>query len=194
MPEATTDVENPEPKLRRVHTMIDLETFGTSPQAMIRTIGAVKFDIDSFEIIDKFHAAIRTESALRYGRLDAGTLDWWLEPRQAEANARIVAMDKVEMDEALVGFHNWLGQDAKVWGNGSTFDIVILRSAYAATALDCPWKYKNEFCFRTVKNMVFVAPPPDTGMVHDAIADCIYQIAWLKSIQGALDDRDLAIF
>src|SRR5271165_590482 len=153
------------------HVMLDLETWGVSPGAAIASIGAVKFDPNgggicpwqppgeqSFDApAEAFHQAIEMEDAVRYGlRLEPGTMQFWLNPERAAARAALDALPKVNLDEALLGFNAWLDNDegdTLIWGNGANFDNVLLRTAYQVTRIDCPWRYHDDRCFRTIKNL-----------------------------------------
>lgn len=59
--------------------MVDLETLGTTADAVILSIGAVKFDLVSGQIDDEgFYASISVESSLnRKRRISEDTLLWW---------------------------------------------------------------------------------------------------------------------
>ncbi|NQW82286.1 MAG: 3'-5' exoribonuclease, partial [Polaromonas sp.] len=60
--------------------MVDLETLGTVADAVILSIGAVKFDLDSDAIDDDgFYASISIESNQETGRrIQEDTLIWWM--------------------------------------------------------------------------------------------------------------------
>ena len=62
------------------HVMLDTETLGTTADAVIMSIGAVKFDLDSTAISDGgFYASITVESNLSLGRrIQEDTLIWWM--------------------------------------------------------------------------------------------------------------------
>lgn len=168
------------------HVMIDLETMGTGSHAAILSIGAAKFDRDN-GITDTFHVGVALESNRQFGRvIDASTVMWWMEPDRAEAREVYLALDKVDLFEALDGFATWFGDEsgiAGVWGNGASFDNVILRNAYEAAQLDCPWTYGLDRCFRTMKTEhPHILAPTRDGVHHSALDDAIYQAAWLLTI------------
>lgn len=133
--------------------MLDLETLGNGNDAVILSIGAVKFD--AVEILDRFHVAINPETCTPYGlKIDASTVMWWLDDERQAARTSLLDNVTVDLPSALTGFASWLGSDSlPVWGNGSTFDNVILRNAYRATGLDYPIRFWHDWCYRTVKNM-----------------------------------------
>ncbi|MCZ8725115.1 3'-5' exoribonuclease, partial [Escherichia albertii] len=65
----------------------------------------------------------------------------------------------------------------KVWGNGATFDNVILRGAYERAGQICPWAYWNDHDVRTIVTLgrsIGFDPKMDMpfdGERHNALAD-----------------------
>jgi len=167
------------------HVMIDLETLSTHNFAAILSIGACKFDPQSRTIDEKFHVYVDPRSCEQYGlRISADTFLWWMDPDRTEARTRMFAHkdERVDLTEALLGFSQWYGQTPMpTWGNGSDFDNVILQNAYMMTKLDCPWKFRDNRCFRTYKSLISFRPPR-SGVPHDALEDAVYQAETLQFI------------
>ena len=91
--------------------------------------------------------------------IDASTLMWWM-GQSAAARKAVTRKDTESLVEALQGLDIFIGvasekKKAKVWGNGASFDNVILANAYRATNLDLPWNYWNDRCYRTMKAHVW---------------------------------------
>jgi exodeoxyribonuclease VIII len=62
------------------------------------------------------------------------------------------------------------------WGNGATFDNVILGNAYHLCKIPPFWKYSKDMCYRTLRAMFHNFPYlKDDGVKHKAISDAIYQ-------------------
>jgi len=166
--------------------MLDLETMGTSFNAPIVAIGAVRFDPKSEEIGETFYQLIDLKSCVDKGLLlDVDTVLWWM--RQGDnARGQICnpSLERVPLEIALVNFGIWLKPDDKVWGNGVDFDNVILSTAYRRCNLEQPWKFWNNRCYRTIKNM-----QPDIELVregthHNCLDDAISQAKHLQVILG----------
>jgi hypothetical protein len=184
-----TPVVEAEAPMPPCHIMLDLETWGTGNKATIVSIGACKFDADN--IIDAFHVGVDPESCAALGlEVDAGTILWWMDPQQREALDAWLQLERVDLASALVGFDLWCKSEPGViamWGNGSTFDNVILRSAFAAAGLEYPVKFWQDACYRTKKNEA-----PDVQMVregqhHKALDDAISQAKHLQAIWRSED-------
>lgn len=166
------------------HVMLDLETWGTGNKALIVSIGACKFDED--RILDRFHVAVDPVSAQAHGlEIDASTILWWLSSERDEARRNWLAQDRVDLGSALLGFHDWCKtgpEAAAIWGNGATFDNVILRSAFAATGQDYPVRFWQDQCYRTVKNHAPGVELIREGTHHNALDDAVSQAKHLQAI------------
>lgn len=167
-----------------LHVMIDLETLSTHNFACILSIGSCKFDPDGLIIIDKFHVGVDPESCQRIGlRIDAPTVMWWLDPQHDAARVALKALARVTIHEALDGFAQWFGQTSlPTWGSGATFDNVIMRNAFTLAGIECPWKFWDDRCFRTLKNLAPGIAPPRQGLEHSAVDDAVYQAETMQVI------------
>jgi hypothetical protein len=167
------------------HVMLDLETLDSGSNAAVVSIGAVKFDPMGDELGETFYQVIDFESAMKFGRVNGKTLKWWLRQSKAARDA-ITIEEACQLDEALLGFNEWYGPDptTPVWGNGATFDNVIMSNAYLATGIDKPWGYMADRCFRTLKSAILppVNPPLRETVVHNALDDARHQALWLQKI------------
>ena len=177
------------------HVMLDLETLGTAPGSVIISIGAAAFDAHAEDVRDTFHQAIDPEDSQKRGlRIDAATTLWWVDPDRDEARRRWLALERVDLDSALIGFTQWLerfGHDWAIWGNGSDFDQVLLGVAYKVSGLEVPWTHKQVRCFRTLKALFPFHEPEQTGTLHDALSDAIHQAYWLQDIARSNADKVL---
>lgn len=139
------------------HVMLNLETMGTGPNAAIVAIGAVAFDLERAHIDPNiFYLQVCMDSATKCGGvIDAATVLCWL--RQSdEARQELTERPSVHIIHALYEFSAWMKAhtaDPKVWGNGASFDNVILRATYERAGLTPPWHWWNDRCYRTAKAM-----------------------------------------
>lgn len=159
-------------------TMLDLETMGTNSAAAIVAIGAVAFDPEALTLGDEFYMVVDLDSVIKSGGVvDAGTVMWWLkqsdEARAALASGKPISSGLMTLT-TFIGKH--CDRDARVWGNGSDFDNVILGSAYDRCGIVRPWKFFNSRCYRTLKNLYpDVEVPKRTGTHHNALDDARFQ-------------------
>lgn len=174
------------------HVMLDIETLGKGSYAAIWTIGAVKFNplhlAESVEELmdttERFHVRISDLGTAAGMVMDADTVKWWMNPDRAAAREAIYAMPEVGIVEALDGFAQWYGEDPSVpvWGNGATFDNVIVLNAFGRCGIQRPWSYKADRCFRTLKELAPSVKSKDVGVSHGALDDALAQAWWMQHI------------
>lgn len=162
--------------MNTVDVMLDLETTGTRAGCCILSIGACTFNKER----------TFTESISRITCLDAGlkddpnTLNWW--DKQNKDVRDLAFNGRVQLVVALGAFSDWLRSlgvpksKVYVWGNGAKFDLGILEAAYVACRMEYPIDYRNERCYRTLKNLYTnIKEGPFKGNKHDPLADALNQ-------------------
>lgn len=174
--------------------MCDLETLGANSHSVILAIGAVKFDIKSQCILQEYHATIDPQSCIAAGlKIDAATVMWWLKQPQ-EARAQFEGVNR-PLREVLSEFSAWLGvgNHNRIWGNGATFDNVILGNAFDAVGLKRPWPFWGDMCYRTIKNLNPNIKIERVGTHHNALDDATSQAHHLmKILSGQPQKNELA--
>ncbi len=171
--------------------MIDLETLSIRPNACILSIGAARFYPREIGVMDHFEVFVDPRSCADAGlHIDADTVMWWMHGDRDLARKELMACPRLPLRTALLMFTEWLKGDRPVWGNGATFDNVVLRNAYEACGILTPWTYWNDRCYRTMKSQY-----PDVKMVrkgthHSAAADAVSQAVHLQSIFDSISGDD----
>ena len=150
-----------------MHVMIDLETLSLKPNAVILSFGAVRFDEHgTYEELYAPGAPDFVQEQIDAGRrVDAGTLKWWFE-QSDEARGAVFkgTYDGARPLDFILDTPNLEG----VWGNGASFDNVVLRSLLEQNELKI-WSYKLDRCFRTLKALY--APDVVLNNNHNALDD-----------------------
>ncbi|AYD44791.1 MULTISPECIES: 3'-5' exonuclease [Yersinia] len=177
--------------------MVDLETMGNKPNAPIVAIGAVFFDPASGEIGPSFYTAVSLESEVALGAVpDASTILWWL-TQSSEARAAITS-DPTSINKALHDLNVFVATVTagsariSVWGNGASFDNVILRAAYERCQMPPCWSWFNDLDVRTMVKLgraLGFDPKRDMpfdGERHNALADAIHQAKYVSAIYQRL--------
>lgn len=175
------------------HLMIDIETLGNKPGAVILSIGAVEFDLKTGKIGAIFHQNIDIDSCIELGlKMDKSTVLWWLN-QSKEAQETITQHTGNAVRNVLRSFIHFCNdynfQNLKVWGNSARFDLGILQGAFDACNLPMPWQYYNECDVRT---LVMFAPEIKEAMIfegikHYPIDDCKHQIKYCSEIYDKLN-------
>lgn len=177
------------------HVMVDLETLDSAPTAAIVSIGAVVMDLDKFTLGEEFYSVVDPASSQGLGlTIGADTVRWWLQQSpEALAMFRSVAQKVDTLPVSLQRFTCWarenefLKEDLAIWGNGATFDNVILRNAYKACGLKAPWSYRHDFCYRTMyRNFPSSEKYVKEGVAHNALDDARSQARALVEIMSRL--------
>jgi exodeoxyribonuclease VIII len=175
-----------------VHIMLDLETLDKIETAAIVSIGAVKFDLDNLTLGDTFYMTVGLGSCLMRGlTIDQETINWW---RNQSPEARQVMDDKGEsLPTVLAFFSDWIISEKSedtiiMWGNGSTFDNMILRNAYRACGANYPISYKGDLCYRTMRR-IFSFEKIEEGVGHHALNDARNQAQSLINFFKGLKEK-----
>lgn len=169
--------------------MIDIETLSTDPEAVVLSIGAVRFNTNDTpgEFSDEFYSVLELDSQKALDRsISKSTMQWW-ERQSADAREILTTTDRRNTKEALMGLHPFMS-DMKVWGNGSDFDNVIMTSLFRDYGIPCPWNFWDNRCFRTFKSEFkgLIAAPAFRGEKHNALDDAKHQAEHLQMIFAAL--------
>lgn len=176
------------------NVMLDIETLSTQPDAVIIAIAAVVMDSESSI---EFYRTISLESSLSTGgTMDADVLLWWMHSNQEEARKSVFnGISHPALDEVLTELAVFLrpitaDKSTSVWGNGADFDNLILSRAYGRLGIPVPWNFRQNRCFRTLKNLYRdkVPEPVFTGIKHHALADALHQATWLRNILAYVED------
>lgn len=179
-----------------IGVMVDLETFGTKSNAAIVSIGAVLFDTKERTLEDGFYSQINLQSCLDAGlSIDGSTVSWWMKQKEEARKEFFSNENAPSLIEVLMDFSDWFPDDPNVtlWGNGATFDNVILANAYLEVGLQPPWAWYNDRCYRTLKNLYPDVIPKKFGVLHNALDDAkrqAYHLVEIFSKKGLTDGTD----
>ena len=198
--------------MRQVHYMLDIETFGTGPNAAVVSLGCCRFDPELGVVPtiinddrDATHPAEHTlhvkfdlKDELFPGDIDASTVLWWLQ-QSKEAQESITEGYRVTAPIGLDYINNWVEEDRVtprervLWSNGPTFDETIMRSMYNRNDKVFPFHYRSSSCFRTIKRLAMmrgweqVSAFEAFGLVeHHALHDALFQAHQVCEMYSAL--------
>ena len=175
-----------------MHASIDLETLGNTTNAAITQIGVALFEIETGEIHSQTNILVGWRGE---GHVNASTLAWWL--RQGE-EARARMAESLESPVSLSGalgqlrcLTDWSNIEG-VWGNGSTFDVTILDSAYQRGGGESPWPFYAARDMRTIVDLAERLRGFDKksveriGVHHEAADDAAHQARVISAAYAAL--------
>lgn len=176
--------------------MVDLEAFDSRRTAVIVSIGAVYFDIPTQTMGEEFYVEISKTGIQK--QMDAGrtwsldTFLWWMAQSDGARNVFLKnENEKSDIVNALCMFSEFCqksGGRPKVWGNGVDYDNVVLRDTYETFNIGCPWRYSDNRCYRSFKNLFGnKAKLIREGSHHNALDDSITQAKHLmKMLKGII--------
>lgn len=176
--------------------MLDLETLDDGSDATIISIGAVVFNLDTFDDIYSvqypertFYTVVDTWEQGKHGRtMNAETVLWWFQ--QNDAARQAVCKSGLRLEPALRLLHAFAKDNEveRLWGYGATFDNVIINNACKAYGIKPIVSYRNNMCMRTIVNLSGMGRPDDLeGLTaHHALADAQRQVIWLQRAYRAL--------
>ncbi|ALD79345.1 MULTISPECIES: exonuclease [Citrobacter freundii complex] len=177
------------------HLMVDMETMGNGPDAPIVSIGAVFFEPSTGNTGAEFYQVVSLESSMSFGmKPDASTIQWWLK-QSSEARSAILVDEAMGLLETLELLADFIAENAangshtvQLWGNGCSFDNVILRRAYALTDTPFAVPFRNDRDVRTMVELgksVGINPRfdiPFEGDMHNALSDARHQVNYVSAI------------
>ena len=179
--------------------MIDIETLGKTPDAVITSIAAGRFDIETGALEDIFYQCIDWQN--QPGRIiDATTVQWWFR-QDEDARLTLSASVGIQLGIALELLRKFiektgLGKEEIIWVNGPEFDISILTNAYQNDPLNkqvnnghTPWEFWNTRDCRTMRAVtkgIVDKNDFNRGQEHDALDDVKFQIQYVSAMWQAL--------
>lgn len=170
--------------------MIDLETLWPTPDAVILSIGAVRFDLESAIVFnadgDTFYRSLMIDTQSQR-KISESTIVWWMS-QSKEAQA-VFSEPKMSLFNALADLQEWVNHSSpNVWSNGADFDLPMLANAFDQEKLVLPWKPYSRRCYLTYKNLPGArgVKVPRKGEHHNALDDAFYQAEHVCAIHKAL--------
>ena len=194
-------------KQKILDIMLDVETLGTSNNALLLQIAAVPFTLESGEVVGStyFNQFINPSSCLNVGMdIDLGTITWWLKQDKSAIKKVLVEalLSNNNISQVLTNFNSFLAGTAcdydsiRLWGNGILSDNLWLTSAYTLSGVDNPFRHYQHNDVRTIVDLGWRFLDKDikasevfTGEKHNALDDCKHQIKYVTKIVKELTKR-----
>ena len=180
------------------HIMIDLETLGTSPFAVIVSIGAMAFNPGGgIDVEGAFYRNVDRETCAKIGLCtDKATIEWWAK-QGADAQAALLDPDPQPVRKVMKDFTDWWWKAGGVypWSHGATFDIPILSSIYRLLGQEEPWKFWNARCTRTLFDIAYKGKKPPVPEIegdvkHNAAKDAERQAIQVIEVYAKLKEEE----
>lgn len=166
-----------------IHGMVDLETLGTGSNSVVVSVGLIAFNISTGEIIAELDIGLNLNQQIKTGGvIDGDTLEFHF--AQAPDSIQKMAQRKVlDVKDGLDNISNFIKANniTALWGNGATFDCVILRNLYARHLKAFPLGFWTDRDLRTAVDIynIDVGAVPFVGIRHYCLDDARHQVKLL---------------
>ena len=164
--------------------MLDLETLSTQSDAVILTMGAIKFDpFTQTPSTGDFYLRINVDEQAALGRhIDDGTINWWgTQPADVRDEA-LSDENRVTLDDFTNQLNKFLVGAGDIWCQGPVFDIVILESLYKQLGKPVPWQYWQIRDSRTLFGVHGDPRVKGKAGLHNALEDCKSQAGAVQQV------------
>lgn len=166
----------------KLDIMLDLETLATSPNSVILTFGAIKFnpfDLEQ-ELDTGLYFRLNVDEQISLGRhIDQGTVEWWGQQSEEVREEALGEYDRIGLEEFTRELNRFIAGAERIWAQGPVFDIVILENLYRQLGKPAPWPYYTIRDSRTL--LKALGDSRKSGpMLHNALADCVSQAEAIK--------------
>ena len=120
--------------------MIDIESLNTTPDCVILTIGAVRFDPKGSGVAERLELRPTVEDQTEiYNRsINEDTLRWWSEQSPEALEEALGDRGRVPFKECMETLYKFCWNCDAVWSNGASFDIVVAETAFRQTLINRP--------------------------------------------------------
>lgn len=184
--------------------VVDIETLGQGPDAVIGSIGVVVVDLGGLLVVDEFYCRVDHNQVNRTTSQD--TMAFWEQQMQESpaawselfnpAGQRLFITNALELLATFLLKAFGRIEDVQLMGNGSEFDNVILAHAYEQWGMEQPWHFRGNQSLRTAvwmgRVLLGVDPKyqlPFEGSRHIALHDARHEAAYLIAILKAFRER-----
>lgn len=170
--------------------MIDLETFGTTHNAVVVQAGACYFDRVTGEIGETFLENINADTSLQHGfEVTGSTIYWWLEQNK-EAQNSIMNGFRENVEVTITNLNDFLKGAKCVWSH-ATFDFVILMNHFNRLNIIPLIHYTAARDIRTLVDLAKIDHKnyERIGTYHNALDDCLYQVKYVTDCLNAMKGR-----
>ncbi len=176
-----------------IHAMIDLETLSTNPNAIILTIGGVKFDPYTIaEPSQGMYFRVDVDKQTSMGRdVMQDTVDWWSKQPKEISDEAFSDDNRESLDDMIKKINKFsVGVDV-FWCQGPLFDYAILQDIYKQLGYPVPWQYWQIRDSRTLFSLVPKDPNEKRTGLHNALEDCYFQAKKVQRVYKQLGIKNV---
>ena len=157
--------------------MLDIETLATTPDAVVMSVGVVKFDPHTGTPYNKtLWRPDIDEQTERDRHVSESTLEWWAKQADHIQEDAFSDEGRIPVTEFMKELNRYcVGMD-KIWCQGPQFDMLILENLYIQWGHHFGWQFWQVMDCRTLFQLMPVDPRKAIQQdLHSADADAYYQ-------------------
>jgi len=168
--------------------MLDLETLSTRPNAVILTLGAVKFN--PLSLVDPgpgLYIRPDVDEQIAQGRdVQDETVNWWMSQAEDVREEALGTDGRISVESMYRQLNRFLVGADSIWAQGPLFDFAILENLYRQYGWPTPWQYWQIRDSRTLFGVH--GDPRVKGKVglHNALEDCVSQATAVQQVYNRL--------
>jgi len=177
--------------------MIDIESLNTTPNCVILTIGAVRFDPKGSGIAERLELrpTIEDQTEIYNRSINEDTLRWWGTQSEAAQEEAMGDWGRVPFAECMETLYKFCWNRRAVWSNGAGFDCIVMEDAWRQTSdkpNPIPWPFWSVRDTRTLYEVAGVSLKDDKHITtHKAVEDAehqaiVVQRAYMKLMKAGL--------
>jgi hypothetical protein len=179
-----------------IDIMLDLETLATTPDSVILSFAAVKFNPFSLDEEDDYttflNLKLDIDQQISLNRkVDDSTIEWWAKQDPAIREFAFDDNNRTAIADFIIALNKFVVAADRIWAQGPVFDIVILENLYRQIGYPIPWPYYTIRDSRTLIKALGYEIVHNRSDAHDALADCKYQAGYIKKITNRYNLQQL---
>ena len=167
--------------------MIDIEALDLTPECVILTIGAVRFDPKGKGVVEKLllKPTIEDQTDVYNRKIDDDTINWWSRQSPTALEEAFSNNGRTSFRETMEILYKFCWNRNCVWSNGAAYDVVVCESAFRQTLTDytnpIPWLFYKVRDTRTAYDLGGVRLADDNHVTkHTAVDDAERQAIVLQ--------------
>lgn len=173
-------------RMKNNHLMLDIETASSRNDAVVLTVGVLRFDPYGDASGDYANHWVIPFSDNKGGHIDLDTIKWWMEQtdearKAAWLDTRGVAPTSPTSEAPFWNIVEMLNTAEHIWANDPDFDCTVMRSFMERNSVQWRW-YRKHRSLRTLKAMFDIPFIEPIGTAHNALDDCRYQAEQVRAV------------
>lgn len=165
--------------------MLDIETLSTKPNAVILSLGAVKFDpyTNRIDVDEGLDIRVDVDEQTAMGRdVQEETLNWWATQPKEVQEAALGEQGRASIEEFTRRLNKIMVGADQIWCQGPAFDMVIIEDLYRSIGKPTPWQFWQVRDSRTLFGVFGDPRDKNRAGAHNALMDCCYQAMGVQQV------------